>query len=70
MTPLELAKKNLDDFLKDNPKAQKYQTEIDEILAKVPENARLETIQLILAGKLKELGETMCCLVAKGPGLI
>lgn len=69
MTPLELAKKNLEDFLKDNPKAQKYQEEINEMLAKVPENSRLDTIQLMLAGRLKELGEMMCCLVAKGPGI-
>ncbi len=67
ITPLELAKRNLADYLINNPKARKYQDEIDEMLSKVPEKARLETIQLVLAGKLKELGEALCCLLAKKP---
>ena len=69
MSTLSETKANLEKFLKDNPKAQKYQDEIDDILSRVPDDARLETIQLLLAGKLRELGEVMSCLVAKGPNI-
>ncbi len=69
MSTLSEAKAKLDEFLKDNPKAQEYQKEIDEILAKVPAESRLEAIQMLMAGKLSQLTDAMSALAALGPDI-
>ena len=53
---LQEAIKKRDDYLKENPRLEKFQKEIDSILDKTTDpQARLEAVTLLLAGKMNEL---------------
>ena len=58
MSKLTNAWDSLDKFLKENPHMKEYQKEIDEVLARTPEENRTEAVFLLLGGKLNELNAT------------
>ena len=59
MKTLDDAIKEKDEFLEKHPELEELQKEIDETLAKTPENLRMEVLSTLMFAKVNDLREEM-----------
>lgn len=64
MTDLEKALKKREEFLRDNPKAQEYQKEIDNMLSRTRQQDRLQVLFMLMHEKQERLMESMSMLTS------